>query len=216
MLNVARMLSVRFVLVPFALVACGTETPRTTKPDAGFPAAPFDRPAALVGAEAGAGADADAGAEAGVGAEAGAAEGGAAATSAGDAASADAGAAAPASSALIPVVPFTVVLRFVPPHELRLESNDRQTFSFRMEHDPGAWFASKPSELARGELAHWTAPAGGVDIGFRRSTPTVVTARVRVRADAGTKGASSKDYRFAVPAAATLFVESRDSSDAGR
>lgn len=171
-------------------VGCGTETPRTFRPDAGFPAAPFDHPAPVVGAV-----------EAGVSTDAGAVDAGP--SDGGN----DAAVSAPVSSVLVDVKPFEVVLYSSTAHELRLESRDGQKFVHRTDVAPGAWFASQRSELAADELARWSAPNGGLVVSFRRSSATLIVARVTAGADAG--GRTTKEYRFAVPRGATLYVESR-------
>lgn len=193
-------MSFRLPLVTLALLACGTETPRTTKPDAGFPAAPFDKPAPLIGAEAGTDAGSqDAGSQDAGGEHAGTEQEG--------------GAAAPVSSALVDVKPFTIALVATGSGELRLESGDRQSFTIQTKDAAGPWFATKQPGLASGELARWT--AGGTELTFRRSADRIIVVRMIVRADGGTGSTPSKELRFVAPPAATLFVESRGAADAG-
>ena len=193
----------RLSVTTLALVACGTETPRTTKPDAGMPAAPFDHPAPVVGSDAGSDAGGNAGNEAEGGAEAGAGEAGAA----------DGGSPAAVPSALVEMKPFTIAIVAASPTELRLESGDGQTFTARTSGAAGTWFATKEPDLASGELARWTERPGAAEISFRKKTERTIVARLTIRLDGGAP--TTKELRFVMPAGATLFVESRGAADAG-
>lgn len=190
-----------FVLV--VLAACGTETPRTFKPDASLPAAPFDKYAAVEGADAGVPADASVAVDAAVADAAGT-----------DAAGPVGSTPAPASTALRDVAPFTVVLS-VQAGALQLESADKQRFTYKLTADPGALFASNAKALRDGELARWSAQHGGLEVVFARAGAKLVTAHVFTQADAGAER-NARDFKFAVPEHATLYVESRAAGDAGK
>lgn len=175
------------------VVACGTETPRTFHADAGLPAAPFNYPAKVQGA---ADAGEDASTEEGGVADAGAAEAGAEPSTE----------AAPVSTALADVKPFTIALSFRAPNDLLLESADGQRFVHRVAVPPGTWFATQRTELTPRELAYWTSQST-MEIVFTRGGDKLIVARVRAGKDAG--AGVPKEYRFAAPAGATLFVEAR-------